>query len=298
LLSDYNPKDYGTYGFRFKGRQQQSVAGIHSLGWEKQTSTSYDWNGLTRSEVGRIVFQYTLNGKGEIVLRDEIIGLESGDAFLVKIPSNHRYYLPKTSKEWEFVHLTLFGDEVINCYEFIESYLGNIIKLNLDSTPIKLFFKLFEKASNNEITDSYEASSFAYSFIMGLYRYVLNIRSNNKEWPEPVTRAVLFINNMYAEPIGLDEIVDASGLSKYHFTRLFHKTTNLTPVQYVTKTRIDKAVELLKNEELTIDDIAITVGYSNGNYFNKVFRSLIGVPPGQFRKSKSFVPVDHLILDY
>lgn len=97
--------------------------------------------------------------------------------------------------------------------------------------------------------------------------------------------------------IGLDDLVAASGLSKYHFTRLFQKTTNLTPIQYLTKIRIEHAIELLRMTNYSIDEIAQLVGYSNGNYFIKVFHKRIGMSPGQFRESKNMIPVDHIITD-
>ncbi|MFS0611993.1 helix-turn-helix transcriptional regulator [Lederbergia ruris] len=61
--------------------------------------------------------------------------------------------------------------------------------------------------------------------------------------------------------------------------------------------RIDKAMELLRSSDQTIQEIARLVGYSNGNYFSKVFHKKIGMSPGQFRESKHTVPVDHIVVD-
>lgn len=297
LLSNFDSIKYGTYGLRFRGSHQDRIAGIYSLGREKQISTSYDWNGLTRGENNVIVFQYTLKGQGEIRINDHTHRLEPGDAFFVKIPSDHRYALPPESKEWEFVHLTLFGDEAIRCFDNITEDNGNIIKLDLYSTPIAKMFEILKKVTNNQMNDAYEASALAYSFLMELQRLVLNIKSDTN-WPESIANAILFIENHYDDPIILDDIVDASGISKYHFARLFHNTVHLTPIQYLTNTRINKSIELLKNDALTIDDIALKVGFSNGNYFIKVFRSSLGLPPGEYRNNKSFIPIDHFIRDH
>lgn len=297
MLSNFRSITYGTYGFHFKeSSQQRRIAGIHSLGLEKQVSTSYDWDGLVRSEKDVIVFQYTLKGAGEIRINDSTYRLGVGDAFFVKIPSNHRYYLPEDSAEWEFVHLTLMGEEAITCYESITDELGHILKLDIYSTPITRIFELINKVSTHQINDAYEASALSYSFLMELQRFILNIKSD-KELPESITKATLFIDNNYAEPITLDDIVQASGLSKYHFTRLFHEKIQLTPIQYLTNSRIKRSIELLKDDRLTIEDIALRVGFSNGNYFTKVFRAYLGVPPGKYRNSKSAIPIDYLILD-
>jgi len=297
LLSKLDSIEYGTFGFLFKGAHQQRVVGIHSIGWEKQTDSSYHWNGLTRTETDIIVFQYTLKGAGKIKIEDQIYHLKAGQAFFVKIPSDHQYYLPSDSSEWEFIHLSLFGQEAIRCYEDITNNLGHILKLDLHSGPISSIIELLRRVSVNKMNDAYEASSIAYSFLMELYRYILNIKTND-EWPKSISSAINFIDNNFQSPISLDNIVEASGLSKYHFTRLFHKSINVTPIQYLTNSRINKSIELLKNDKLSIEDIALNVGFSNGNYFGKVFRASLGISPGEYRITKSFITVDRIIGDY
>jgi AraC-like DNA-binding protein len=297
LLLNLSKKGYGSYGFRFKGETQNKIAGIHSIGWEEQTSTAYSWHGLQRSEVGKYVFQYTLTGLGQIQIDGKDYPLESGQAFLVEIPSNHCYYFPKSSKRWEFIHITLYGKEVRDCFHFVNKRLGPIVQFHPESALIKLLIHHFQEASTKKIADAYQASAMGYAFIMELYRSTLNIDKPPEQWPEQITKAVLYVQNHYFNEMTLDDIVNASGISKYHFTRLFHRTTNMTPIQYLTKIRIDKAVELLRMSNLTVEEISRNVGYSNGNYFNKVFRQIVGTSPGQFRKSKYTVPVDHLITD-
>ncbi|HLQ72307.1 MAG TPA: AraC family transcriptional regulator [Bacillota bacterium] len=287
----------GTYGFHFKGSHQQRVIGTHFLGWEKRTNQLYYWNGLKRSEKDIVVFQYTLAGRGEIIIDNDMYELKQGDAFFIKIPSNHKYYLPKNSDSWEFIYITLFGEESLKSYEEIKKSLGQIISLDLHSAPVSMLFEMFNKVSNQKINDAYESSALAFSFLMELHRFALNLHKN-KDWPTPITKAIAFIDSNYASSISLDDIVSVSGLSKYYFMRLFHKATKLTPIQYLKKTRINRSIEMLKNETLNIQDIAIRVGFSNGNYFSKVFRSYLGVSPSQFRKSDMFHSIDYLISDF
>lgn len=287
---------YRSYGFRFKGEQQQNVAGIHSLGWEKEIApSSYDWHGMTRSETGKVIFQYTLKGRGQIEIDNEIYKLTSGDAFLVDIPSKHHYYFPDDSTDWEFIFITLYGDEVEKCFNLLKNKIGQVIYLDTNSPPIEHLFTLLEKAAANSSQDAYESSADAYTFIMKLISYALNAK--NPSWPESISRSILFIQQHYAEAITLDDIVEVTEMSKYHFTRLFQQCTHVTPMKFVTKIRMEQAMRLLKNETLTIEEIAREVGYANGNYFNKVFRSFIGVAPGKYRNGKTFLPFDYIVTD-
>ncbi len=295
LLSNNQLTSYRTYFFRFPEKQQQRIAGIYTLGWEKRNSASYYYDGLKRSEKGKIIFQYTLKGEGEIVIDNQVRRLKPGDAFFVNIPSNHTYYLPKDSQEWEFIHITLYGEEVWRSYHEIVKDYGNILRLDDAAYPNQLIFKLFDKAAHEEIKDAFESSSFAYTFIMELKRYLLHSTQSNKTIPESISNAVRYMQHHYSNPIILDDIVEASGLSKYHFSRLFQSIMQTSPMNFLTKIRLNKAIELMKDQELTIEEIALRVGYSNGNYFTKVFRSIIGVSPGKYRNSENFVPFDEII---
>ncbi|WP_176473287.1 helix-turn-helix transcriptional regulator [Niallia circulans] len=123
----------------------------------------------------------------------------------------------------------------------------------------------------------------------------MHANQSNKDIPESISNAVRYIQHNYANPIILYDIVEASGLSKYHFSRLFQSIMQITPMNFLTRIRLNKAIELMKQQDLTIEEIALRVGYSNGNYFTKVFRSIIGVSPGKYRNSENFVPFDEII---
>ncbi|MEC0304165.1 helix-turn-helix domain-containing protein, partial [Terribacillus saccharophilus] len=68
-------------------------------------------------------------------------------------------------------------------------------------------------------------------------------------------------------------------------------------IQYLTKIRVKKAADLLLATKKSVNEIALQVGYSNANYFNKVFRKAVGMSAGKFRKSKDPSKIDHLIID-
>ncbi|MBM7600045.1 AraC-like DNA-binding protein [Virgibacillus halotolerans] len=296
MLINYDYIKDESYGFRFKGGHQQRVAGLYVLGKEKQNSTSYNWDGLNRSEQDIVVFQYTLKGAGKIRIGQRTHDLHPGEAFFIHIPSDHTYYLPAESDGWEFIYITLFGDEVYRCYETITKEIGHVFELDVYSPPIQTILHTLEQVAHQQLDDAYSSSATAYAFLMQLYAAVFHT-AKEKALPAAITKARVFMDNNYDNLISLDDIVAASGLSKYHFTRLFHKGMNATPIQYLTKLRINKAMELLKNEQLTVEAIALKVGFSNGNYFTKVFRSYLGVAPSTYRNSKIFSPVDYLISD-
>ncbi|MCG0056517.1 AraC family transcriptional regulator, partial [Escherichia coli] len=105
--------------------------------------------------------------------------------------------------------------------------------------------QIYKRASEKHIADPFHASSLSYRFVMELYQYIKSMDSFTEDWPESIISSILFARNHYHEEIGPDEMADAAHLSRYHFSRLFKQTTGITPIQYLTKLRIQKAAELL-----------------------------------------------------
>ncbi|MCA0985267.1 AraC family transcriptional regulator [Halobacillus yeomjeoni] len=275
---------FGSYGYRFSDRKLQKTAQIWSLGWDEQKTTLYDWDGRNRRDTGKYIFQYTISGQGAIEIDGKLFQLSPGQAFIVNIPGDYRYFLPEKSDGWEFIYLTLYGDVVGDYWNEIQEDIGHILNFEPDSEPVTFLLHLLDLAASRQISNAHLASGYAYQFTMELMKYCQNIDRKLSSWPEPITQAAMYARNHYAEEIGPDEMALASGMSRYHFTRQFKEITHMTPIQYLTDIRIQKAKELLQNTKYSSEDIAQLIGYNNANYFNKVFKKVVGISPGKYRK--------------
>jgi AraC family transcriptional regulator len=78
-----------------------------------------------------------------------------------------------------------------------------------------------------------------------------------------------------------------SGLSQSHFRQCFHKATGFTPSDYLTRRRVIRAKQLLRNHALAITDIAFRLGFQSSPYFAVVFRKLTGMTPSEYREQAS-----------
>lgn len=75
-------------------------------------------------------------------------------------------------------------------------------------------------------------------------------------------------------------------ISYTYFKKLFVKKFNLTPIQYVTKLRVERACELLNANRHTVTEVADLCGFENVYYFSTVFKKHIGISPKQYRIKK------------
>nr|WP_280300433.1 AraC family transcriptional regulator [Nocardia neocaledoniensis] len=91
------------------------------------------------------------------------------------------------------------------------------------------------------------------------------------------------IDRNYADPLNLDELADAAGVSKYHFLRAFAAVYGRTPAVYLTERRIERAQDLLRATNLTVTEVCMMVGYSSLGSFSAKFRQLVGVSPSEYQ---------------
>jgi len=99
-----------------------------------------------------------------------------------------------------------------------------------------------------------------------------------------IKKAIDILTDNLEDNIPLDELAQASGISKFHFLRLFKKTTGLPPHQFRTQKRIEFAKRLIK-KGLPLSEIALLSGFSDQSHFNNRFRILTGSSPKQFSEN-------------
>ncbi|GIN92236.1 hypothetical protein J22TS1_32870 [Siminovitchia terrae] len=95
-----------------------------------------------------------------------------------------------------------------------------------------------------------------------------------------------YLSSNYASSITLTDLAKVVHLSASHLSRIFKNNLGVTFVDVLTKIRIERAKDLLKNNDLSIQFISNHVGFSSPDYFSSTFRKLEGVSPSQYRSKK------------
>lgn len=103
--------------------------------------------------------------------------------------------------------------------------------------------------------------------------------------PWQVRRVCTHLEANIDRPVRLEELADLFGLSKEHLCRAFHKATGKPPGQWQLQRRMEIACRLLTSSEATLTSIAQDVGYTGQSAFGNAFRDVIGVSPGQYRRT-------------
>jgi len=95
-------------------------------------------------------------------------------------------------------------------------------------------------------------------------------------------RAVEYINEHLAEDISLEALAGSVGLSPFHFSRLFKRSTGFAPHQYLIQRRVERAKEMLLSSRITIAQVAVQNGFCDQSHLTAHFKRVYGVAPKAF----------------
>ncbi len=126
--------------------------------------------------------------------------------------------------------------------------------------------------------------------IMDVFDRIIDItnESTNKKDFDVAHRAKEIIDNSYADSmLGLYYISDSLGVSSSYISKVFKKKTGMGVVKYINSIRIGKAKELIIKGEMSIKDIALSVGYSSDINFIRVFKKYEQITPGKYKKDNN-----------
>lgn len=96
-------------------------------------------------------------------------------------------------------------------------------------------------------------------------------------------RAHDHIDRHYEMPLNLEQLATVAGVSKFHFVRCFEAAYGDTPMRYLTRRRIERAQDLLRNANLTVTEVCMLVGFASLGSFSSRFRQVVGESPAAYR---------------
>lgn len=255
---------------------------MSSMGCERRENERYHLNGLQRGGEPFAIWQYTVSGRGRLRYEGEEHDIPPGTAMCLQVPHDHAYFLPDDAPHWKFIYLTLYGTELTRIWRDFIQHAGPLVPLDPAGPSLARASDILHRAFNKTIHSAFEASALVYTFIMTMAGEVLPERPDTGV-PEFMRRAVRYCLDHLDEPVTVDDMADAAGLSRYHFTRLFTARQGLSPARFMTHLRLREAVRLLQNEPLSIKEIAAQCGFSDPSYFCRVFRKTYQTSPQAFR---------------
>lgn len=111
-----------------------------------------------------------------------------------------------------------------------------------------------------------------------------DLEYENDRIPYRIKKVIQYIDEHINERIEIDTLAQLTTWHKQHFIRIFQKTINSTPYQYILNKKIEKSCEMILSTDCSCSSIAFEFGFLSYSNFNKAFKKTKGFTPEQFRQ--------------
>lgn len=132
-----------------------------------------------------------------------------------------------------------------------------------------------------------KASAVAYEVLTKFYSAAAAATENEEKLPQVVETALKILQQDFAFLDGIGDLAQRLEVSQEYLTRTFRDHVGMTPGKYLNQVRIEHAKLLLRQADHNIAFVADACGFANGNYFARVFRSMVGVSPSAYAKENT-----------
>lgn len=242
-----------------------------------------DWPSIPHSHAFTELF-YVRDGRGEFLLEDKIYPISKDDLIIVNPHITHT----EISKGTPPLSYFTVGVEGV-CFSFNDQKEYRIFNCRKKEADLLFYFNsLFQELDKQ--SEGYEkiCNYLLHILILQLQRItdspfeLITAQHPSKE----CAYIKRYLDSNYSENITLDHLSALSHLNKYYLSHEFTKYYGISPMNYLSRKRIDVCKELLENTDYGISDIAHLVGFSSQSYLSQSFRKSCGMTAGTYRKLK------------
>lgn len=239
-------------------------------------------------------------GQGLMVLEDRHIDYTDGAVTVVPANCLHTTLSrDKSLNSWEYLFFDpagILNSAFPNDPLFVESVLHRLSSeaLCLPQEDAVELERLITMVLNECQTKHEYHKAVEQNLMTSLLLLITRSYTEKKTHIRPMTvglqqimPAIEYIGMHYMNPISGEDLASICSLSEAQLRRKFKEYLNMSPVEYLTMVRIQKAYELLNSTNYPMTEVALRVGYQDVSSFNRNFQKIMGVSPYQYKKNNS-----------
>lgn len=230
------------------------------------------------------ILTYTLSGEGYMAVGGAEYRIGPGDIAMIKGGSPHQYGTRK-GHVWNFVWAHFMPGEQRFQWEKLPETDKGLVLMPIAGSPLQ---KRIYRAFKRVIRDSRQEDAYANELCNNALNEVLLLLSQSQSKPvDPrVAEVMHLMTAKMSEPLQIEDMAGAVGLSASRLSHLFKEETGRSVVDMLIHMRLRQAALLLEHSARTASEIAQDVGFRNYNHFTNQFKAHYGSTPVSFRNGK------------
>ncbi|MFP4054170.1 MAG: AraC family transcriptional regulator [Phycisphaerae bacterium] len=252
---------------------------------EVQTAPSYRHEGRFRTSENHCLLKWTRSGHG--VFRDAAgeHRLGPGRAFLCHIcdPQTAYHFPAEGDEPWRFEYVCFDGGGAAGIVRELTARHGAVFDLDGGSPIVRRLEEWRRQGDRHSTLSVGQGAAMVYEMLTAL---ASSCEASAVEDASAAlaARARRLVGENLHRAISATDLAELLGVSREHLSRVFRTETSQTPYRYIQLQKVLTACRMLKDTPLTHKEIAARLGYPTAAGFCRSFRSVMHMPPGQFRR--------------
>ena len=240
-----------------------------------------------RENLPSYLIKYTISGEGLLDYDGKSYTVRPGQVFWIDCMKPQYYRTSPRKGEWRVLWVHFYGATCEAYYSMFltQTHGSNCVYIDSDvavKSALDALIAIY-RGGDNSISGDVQASSLLTT-IMTRCITAAGEDGKRSDLPSYVMDVRDFINLNYTERITLDELSRKLSVNKYYLQKLFKRYMGLSPNEYLIRTRLTRAKELLRTTNLSISQISMDVGISNIGHFISLFKMHEEITPSAYRQ--------------
>ena len=229
----------------------------------------------------QIEIVYVLSGDCVITIEDVPYNAVCGDLLLVFPYQLHNI---SHSRNCELIVQVFEPEYAPEFIPYLEKYIPEVPLIkNISADCINAVMKAEHYYSTNE--NSRILRSYVSLYMSFIFESVRFIPASVYDYHSVLHSLLVYIDSHLSEELSLDTLAQELHVTKYYISRLFNKKLHTTYSKYLNHLRLEYAVNLLKNTDMTVSAVAYESGFECERSFFRVFKENMKITPLQYRKT-------------
>ncbi|MBP3952538.1 AraC family transcriptional regulator [Bacillus suaedae] len=227
----------------------------------------------------------TIEGKGSFSFGGQEYILDAGKGVLLMPFTPHSYY--SIGEKWSTVYVTFTGAVVEGIMESLDIDYSALYEESKEEKSIsKIIYQIMDNIDHNSEFSRLDSSELLYKFMVILKKHKkIKNQHSISHYYDKLRPIVVWLEENYAEDIGLQDMVEQAGISSQYLTTLFREAFKMSPYSFLIQLRIREAKKrLITHNDLPLNYIASSVGFNDTSNFIATFKRIEGITPKKYTK--------------
>lgn len=227
---------------------------------------------------------YCASGRGYVEIDGTVYELQRGQAVLYFPMQRQRYY-SSASDPWDVRWVHFYGSSLHDYMLGRGLHKQQLWTLRRQEEWERTHSELLDEAETYRMLHPARLSTLTYAVIAAFVDQAVPLTAARSSGTSDRVLALLPMMQQEAcKPFLLQEWAERAGVSPHYFCKLFRNATEMSPMDFITRTRLQLAKQwLLERRDANIGEIAVDAGYPSVSYFNKRFLEHEGMTPTEYR---------------